>query len=184
MGRWVMRIGCHRAREARRRAPSNLEFTSRPGFRKDPGLFVCPFISGPAIGPALGAPPRHTEVRCTSDRSLTSCREARVTLAHGASRTQADTGIRSRHLMAGVLRHNGRATPLESEEVAGMCAAGTPASCSESTLWRRSALASEHNRDEMTSPFKSPRRAHASRVEIGRNDWAAPEPVTGPFMPR
>jgi hypothetical protein len=25
----------------------------------------------------------------------------------------------------------------------------------------------------------SPRRAHASRVEIGRNDWAAPEPVTG-----
>lgn len=25
----------------------------------------------------------------------------------------------------------------------------------------------------------NPRRAHASRVEIGRNDWAAPEPVTG-----
>jgi hypothetical protein len=26
---------------------------------------------------------------------------------------------------------------------------------------------------------RSPYRAHASRVEIGRNDWAAPEPVTG-----
>jgi hypothetical protein len=26
---------------------------------------------------------------------------------------------------------------------------------------------------------RSPRRAHASRAEIGRNDWAAPEPVTG-----
>jgi len=25
----------------------------------------------------------------------------------------------------------------------------------------------------------SPRRAHASRAQIGRNDWAAPEPVTG-----
>lgn len=27
--------------------------------------------------------------------------------------------------------------------------------------------------------FRNPRRAHASGVEIGRNDWAAPEPVTG-----
>ncbi len=26
---------------------------------------------------------------------------------------------------------------------------------------------------------RSPRRAHASRAESGRNDWAAPEPVTG-----
>ena len=26
---------------------------------------------------------------------------------------------------------------------------------------------------------RNPRRAHASGVEIGRNDWAAPEPVTG-----
>lgn len=26
---------------------------------------------------------------------------------------------------------------------------------------------------------RSPRRAHASRAETGRNDWAAPEPVTG-----
>ena len=26
---------------------------------------------------------------------------------------------------------------------------------------------------------RSPRGAHASRAEIGRNDWAAPEPVTG-----
>lgn len=26
---------------------------------------------------------------------------------------------------------------------------------------------------------RNPRGAHASRVEIGRNDWAAPEPVTG-----
>lgn len=30
-----------------------------------------------------------------------------------------------------------------------------------------------------TPEQRSPRRAHASRVEIGRNDWAAPEPVTG-----
>jgi hypothetical protein len=32
---------------------------------------------------------------------------------------------------------------------------------------------------EMHHETRSPRRAHASRVEIGRNDWAAPEPVTG-----
>lgn len=30
-----------------------------------------------------------------------------------------------------------------------------------------------------TPEQRSPRRAHASRVEIGRDDWAAPEPVTG-----
>lgn len=30
-----------------------------------------------------------------------------------------------------------------------------------------------------TPEQRSPRRAHASKVEIGRNDWAAPEPVTG-----
>lgn len=41
-------------------------------------------------------------------------------------------------------------------------------------------LALEHNRDEMSHETnKSPRRAHASGAEIGRNDWAAPEPVTG-----
>ena len=37
-------------------------------------------------------------------------------------------------------------------------------------------LGSNPARDAST---RSPRRAHASRVEIGRNDWAAPEPVTG-----
>jgi hypothetical protein len=37
-------------------------------------------------------------------------------------------------------------------------------------------LGSNPARDART---RSPRRAHASRVEIGRNDWAAPEPVTG-----
>ena len=30
-----------------------------------------------------------------------------------------------------------------------------------------------------TPANRSPRGAHASRAEIGRNDWAAPEPVTG-----
>ena len=30
-----------------------------------------------------------------------------------------------------------------------------------------------------TPANRSPRRTHASRAEIGRNDWAAPEPVTG-----
>lgn len=37
-------------------------------------------------------------------------------------------------------------------------------------------LGSNPARDAST---RSPRRAHASGVEIGRNDWAAPEPVTG-----
>ena len=30
---------------------------------------------------------------------------------------------------------------------------------------------------------RSPRRAHASRAETGRNEWAAPEPVTGNHQP-
>jgi hypothetical protein len=72
-----------------------------------------------------------------------------------ASRTQADIaqlaerdhamveasgsspGIRSRHLMAGVLRHNGHACAPQSAGAARMCAAGTPVSCSESALWRK-----------------------------------------------
>jgi hypothetical protein len=36
-------------------------------------------------------------------------------------------------------------------------------------------LAFGHSRSEP----RNPRRAHASRAEIGRRDWAAPEPVTG-----
>ena len=32
-----------------------------------------------------------------------------------------------------------------------------------------------------THVSRSLRRAHASKAEIGRNDWAAPEPVTGTF---
>ena len=37
-------------------------------------------------------------------------------------------------------------------------------------------LAFGHSR---SGSSRSPCRAHASGVEIGRNDWAAPEPVTG-----
>jgi hypothetical protein len=37
----VTRIGCIRAREAHRRAPFHSINTSRPGFRKDPGLLLC-----------------------------------------------------------------------------------------------------------------------------------------------
>jgi len=39
-----------------------------------------------------------------------------------------------------------------------------------------SALALEHNRNE-TRTLRSRKRGQG--VEIGRNDWAAPEPVTG-----
>jgi hypothetical protein len=76
-----------------RRTPSNLEFMSRPGFHKDPGLFVCPFISGPVVGPALCVPPGHAEVRCTSDRSLTSCCETHVPV--GARRVSHPSGYSS-----------------------------------------------------------------------------------------
>jgi hypothetical protein len=64
-----------------------------------------------------------------------------------------------------------------------MCAAGTPASCSESALWRiSSALALEHNRDEISWTPKQASSSSRFEAEIGRNDWAAPEPVTGTFM--
>lgn len=41
-GRLVTRIGCIRAREAHKARTLPLDHTSRPGFRKDPGLFVFP----------------------------------------------------------------------------------------------------------------------------------------------
>lgn len=48
--------------------------------------------------------------------------------------------------------------------------------CSE-TPTPDEALACGHSRSGILN--KSLRGAHASQVEIGRNDWAAPEPVTG-----
>lgn len=57
-----------------------------------------------------------------------------------------------------------------------MCAAGTPARVQRERFKRGTALALEHNRNEIS---RSLRRAHASKAEIGRTDWAAPEPVTG-----
>lgn len=110
------------------------------------------------------APPGHTEVRCTSDCSLTTC-------------------LRFFHLMAGVLRHNGHACAPQSAGAARMCAAGTPASCSETALWwPGAALALEHNRDEISWTSKQASSSSRFEAEIGRNDWAAPEPVTGTFM--
>lgn len=96
------------------------------------------------------------------------------------SRPRVRSPVSAPNLMAGVLRHHGHACAPQSAGAAGMCAAGTPASCSESALWRLtppsrwSTTAMRLNR--------SPRRAHASGVEIGRNDWAAPEPVTGNIL--
>lgn len=90
----------------------------------------------------------------------------------------SNPGIRSSiHLIAGVLRHNGRARAPESAGAAGMCAAGTPASCSETRL--REGLPSHSRRSTTAMGYPSPRRAHASRAETGRKDGAAPEPVTG-----
>ncbi len=80
------------------------------------------------------------------------------------------------HLIAGVFGHNGRACVPRSAGTAGMCDAGTPAPRSESTFQRSTALAPEHNRNGIRpEAFVST----APKAEIGRKDWAAPEPVTG-----
>lgn len=194
MGRSVVRIGCHRAKGARRRTPSQLEFMSRPGFRKDPGLFVS---RGSFDPPNLCPTGAHRGAMHLGLLFNKLPRDA-LPLWVPASRTQADVaqlaerdhamveasgsnpGIRSRHLMAGVLRHNGHACAPQSAGAARMCAAGTPASCSESALWRiSSALALEHNRDEISWTPKQASSSSRFEAEIGRNDWAAPEPVTG-----
>jgi hypothetical protein len=96
--------------------------------------------------------------------------------------------------MAGVFRHNGQAC------VPASAGNGRDVRCGDartvqrgSAEWpTRAALALKHNRDEIfrTQPamrgawdassrslrFSAPALA---KVEIGRNDWAAPEPVTG-----
>lgn len=96
-------------------------------------------------------------------------------------------GIRStRHLMAGVLRHHGHAAPHEVQGRPECAPRGRPRRAASQRFggdppsrWSTTAM-----RFQWTYRSASPRRAHASRVEIGRNDWAAPEPVTGTFMPR
>jgi hypothetical protein len=57
-------------------------------------------------------------------------------------------GIRS-NLIAGVLRHNGRACVPGSAGTAWMCAAGTPARVQRERFKRGTALALEHNRNEI-----------------------------------
>ena len=63
----------------------------------------------------------------------------------------SNPGIRSKRLIAGVLRHNGRACAPESAGVARMCAAGDPHRAARSRLseGQSFALASEHNRNEI-----------------------------------
>ena len=86
-------------------------------------------------------------------------------------------GIRSRHLIAGVFRHNGRACVPRRAGTAGMCGAGTPA------LAQREHITAGHRARAGAQPqwdlTRSLRRAKALKAEIGRDDWAAPEPVTG-----
>ena len=76
-------------------------------------------------------------------------------------------GIRtSIHLIAGVLRHNGRACIPRSAGTTGMCAVGTPAACSESASQRGTALAPEHNRNEINP--KPSFELTLATAEIGR----------------
>src|SRR5688572_23096415 len=58
-GRLVTRIGCIRAREALKARTLLLDHTSRPGFRKDPGLFA--FSAGRRTG--LRVPSGRTDAR-------------------------------------------------------------------------------------------------------------------------
>ena len=63
-----------------------------------------------------------------------------------------------------------------------MCATAPPATCSETphpTGW----LAQGHSRSGTTEP-EAARELTLAAAEIGRNDWAAPEPVTGIFSGR
>ena len=72
--------------------------------------------------------------------------------------------------------------PHEVQGRSGCAPRGRPRRAASQRFGGQPALALEHNRDEISHGSNpSPRRAHASRVETGRNDWAAPEPVTGPF---
>ena len=80
------RTRCIRERAARRSAPSNL-CTQRPGFRKDPGLFV--FCLQPACALAQTrdrwvAPP---SLLGDGESSLTTCRKTTSVLADGSSCT-------------------------------------------------------------------------------------------------
>ncbi len=166
-----MRIGCIRARVARKQAPPPLDHKSRPGFRKDPGLFAFPALLNldRSRRHRHRVPQEHTDAQRASDCSLKNCREPPAQL--GARRARKECGYSSagrarprhgrglgfepryplQHLIAGVLRHNGRVRTPESAGVAGMCAAGTPASCSETapSEGHAPALAPEHNRNEI-----------------------------------
>ena len=104
------RTECIREREARSCAPSNL-CTQRPGFRKDPGLFV--FLA--STGLCIGAGPRSTDrTAARGGRSLTSCRKTTSVLADGLSCTFADVAqqVEQGHAMAKTWVRDPSSAPL------------------------------------------------------------------------
>ena len=135
--------------------------------------------------------------------SLTSCREDRCSSEGSESlQIQADvaqwesaTMPRSRprvrspvsapNLMAGVLRHHGHACAPQSAGATGMCAAGTPASCSESALWwftppsRWSTTAMRCLMKQTRAPVELTLRGRKSAATIGRHRNPSPDTSLG-----
>jgi hypothetical protein len=137
------RIGCIRAREAHK--ARTLHSITRRG--PDSERIRAFLLSRAGRQPAhLASHAGRTAFELAlADCSLTSCRGHACTTGCGARSHQADIaqqaerghamaeapgsmpGIRSRHLIAGVFRHNGRACVPRRAGTAGMCGAGTPA---------------------------------------------------------
>lgn len=140
MGRSVARMGCHRAKGAHRRTPSISNSCRGPGSERIRAFFV--YCGSLFDLPNLCPTGAHRGAR-TADRSLTICFRFSISW-----RVCFGTTASMRPTKCGA---------------AGMCAAGTPASCSETALrWPGAALALEHNRDEMNNKPSS-----SSRFEGG-----------------
>ena len=163
-GRLATRTTCIRAREAHRSAPSYSITRRGPDSER-----IRAFLFSRRSASRLRVPPERTDARWRIGllfNKLPRTRPARLGAVRvrtkriwlsGQSATTPWSSARVRfpvsapHLIAGVLRHNGRACIPRSAGTAGMCAVGTPACVQRERFKRGTALALEHNRNGIHS---------------------------------
>jgi len=174
-----MRIGCFRAREALKKRTLLLDHPSRPGFRKDPGLFVFSAGRQPVRAFRWNAPTRIG----ASDCSLTSCREHACTTGCGARSHQADIAQQAERDHA-MVEAPGSMPGIRSTSHCGCASAQRPSMrpwkrgdgrnvrCRDAggvqreRFKRGTALALEHNRNEIHARVA---QRKSSRLVSGRS---------------
>lgn len=172
---------------------------SRPGFRKDPGLFVSCGSSGlPNLCPtgahrgAMHPGPLFNNLPRDALRLLAPASRTQADIAQLAERDHAmveasgsNPGIRSRHLMAGVLRHNGHACAPQSAGRPGCAPRGRPRRAARQRFggleppsrWSTTAMGFHGHQQQAFVELTL--RGRKSAATIGRHRNPSPESLGG-----